>query len=223
MPELSVYQWVIFTAFTAHLIPMCLGMVQYKKLPPELKVLFWWSVSSFVLDGISSLLWINSVSNLFLGHIHTVVEVTFLVNVYRIWFKGQFFNRLMMVVVLGFAVLAILNTAFLQAFETNSTYTKLLESIVFISLALYYFYQLARKMTVSRPEKEPMFWLSTAALIYFSGSFFIFAYANFIMVYSVEFAVRIWFLHAVFFILFNLLIGIAFWTVLKNYRLPGYS
>lgn len=174
-------------------------------------------MGSFLLDGYSSLLWLEHHSNLFLGHLHTVLEFAFLLNTYRLYFAKNKTTAWIWWTGIGlFGILAFANILLLQDLWMYNTYIKILESLVFIGLALAYYFQLAREMKVLQLEKEPMFWISTASIIYFSGSFFIHMYSNYMLYYSVYLGIKIWFIHAIFFILFHLLVSMAFWTNRKK-------
>jgi len=187
--------------------------MHYSRLTPLLRSILVWAICSFMLDGLSSFLWLQSKSNLFLGHLHTVVEFALLLNAYRLYFSKPGSKQWAWWLVVGvFALMAFANVLFLQDLWMYNTYIKIIESLVFISLALWYYFQLAREMKVARLEREPMFWLSTAIIIYFSGSFFIHTYSNYMLFYSLNLGVRIWFIHAIFFILFNMLVSMAYWT-----------
>jgi len=216
MPQLSFYQWFIFATFTVNIIPVCIGGFGYKKLSPALRYIFFLALGSFVLDAIGRTLWINSRSNLFIGHFHTLVEFLLLANAFRIALNGFVSNKVMQFIMLGFAILAVLNTIFVQTLEFNNSYIKLFESLLFISFSLLYFYRLGKEMKIANLEMDPMFWISTGVLIYFAGSFFIFLYANFILLYTQELGIRIWFVHAIFFLLFGLLNSIGLWISQKK-------
>lgn len=213
---LPLHQLVIFATFLVNLLPLSVGGIRFKKLSHQQKNMLLLVVLWFVLDGIGRILWINAMSNLFLGHAHTLLEFLLLTRVFYLSLNDFVHRKLFPFIAIAFTVLAIANTVFVQALELNNSYIKLLESLLLISFSLLYFYRVGKEMKISRPENEPMFWISTAVLIYFSGSIFIFLNANFILLYSEGLGVRIWFIHAVFFILFSILITISFWKNQKR-------
>lgn len=213
---LPFYQLVIFATFLVNLLPLSVGAFRFKKLSYQQKNMLLLVVIWFVLDGIGRILWINATSNLFLGHAHTLLEFLLLTRVFYLSLGSFAPRRFFPIVGLSFTLLAVANTIFVQALDLNNSYIKLLESLLLISFSLMYFFKVGKEMKISRPENEPMFWISTAVLIYFSGSIFIFLNANFILLYSEDLGIRIWFIHAVFFILFSILITISFWKNQKR-------
>lgn len=213
---LPFYHMVIFATFLVNLLPLSVGGFRFKRLSHQQKNMLLLVALWFVLDGIGRFLWINAISNLFLGHLHTLLEFLLLTRVFYLSLKDFINPKIFLFIAISFSILAVVNTIFVQALDLNNSYIKLLESLLLISFSLLYFYRVGKEMKVSRPENEPMFWISTAVLIYFSGSIFIFLNANFILLYSEDLGVRIWFIHAVFFILFSILITISFWKNQKK-------
>ena len=113
------------------------------------------------------------------------------------------------------------NDIFLGTFRTNNSNIKIVESGLLITFALLFLLRLAREMQVKRLERHAMFWVNCAVLIYFSSTLFIFTYSNYLLLYSKELGIRIWFIHAIFFILFHLTLSISLWIAPRNSNLPG--
>lgn len=218
---ISSLQWVILGAFLATLMPITIGIIKYRALSLELRSIFWFCVMVFIMDGIGRILWLSSISNLFLGHIHTIAEFLLLANAYRIALRGFVKPLLIPAIMVLFTLLAVCNTLFLQGFKFNNSNIKIIESVLLIAFTLVFFYKLGRDLIVARLEKYPMFWVNCAVLVYFSSSLFIFLYSNYILLYSKQLGIRAWFVHALFFILFNAILSLSLWIVPKNSSLRG--
>jgi hypothetical protein len=173
------------------------------------------------LDGISRVFWWYSIPNLFLGHVSTVSELLFLAAIYRISLKGFVRPWLISSCMVVFTAMAIVNSLFLQGFEFNNSNIKIIESGLVLTFVLLFFLKLAREMQVKRLERYTMFWVSCAVLIYFSSTLFIFIYSNYVLLYSQELGIYIWFIHAIFLILFHLALCVSLWIVPRNSNLPG--
>ncbi len=217
----SFQQWVILGAFFTTLLPVAAGIRNYRSLTPELKLLFWFCVSSFLLDGVSRIYWLYKIPNLFLGHVSTLAEFLFLASIYRIILKSFLPRWLMPLLIAVFTVLAIVNTVFLQSFQYNNSNIKIIESLLLITFALLFLLRLTREMKVRRLERYSLFWVNCAILLFFSSTLFIFIYSNYILLYSRELGIRIWFIHAIFFILFQIILSISLWIGPRNSNLPG--
>lgn len=216
LDEIGITQWVILGAFLTTLLPIAAGWRRYKTLSPALRSILWFCCIGFVLDGISRALWLMKTQNLVLGHLNTIVEFLLLANAYRLAFDGFIPQRRISFTMGVFLGLALANTLFLQSVEQNNTYIKIVEALVLIGFSLAYFYKLAKEMKVLHLERHPFFWVNTAVLIYFSSNLFVFIYSNYLLLYSQQLGIRIWFIHALFFILFNTILTLALWTTPKN-------
>ena len=110
-----------------------------------------------------------------------------------------------------FTVVSVLNTLFVQHLTTNNSYAKALEYVLIIGLIITYFYKLSKDISVLHLEQDSFFWFNSGALIYYSGSLFIFLYSNYILKYSVDLGMRLWFVHALFFMVYNVCLTISLW------------
>lgn len=214
-------QWVILGAFLVILIPIAVGFSRYKKLSVIQQRILLFCVIAFCLDGIGRIFWIFSIPNLFLGHLSTIAEFLLLANVYRFALWGFIKPKVISTIMILFTALAVINTLFLQGFKFNNSNIKIIESAVLIILTLIFFYKLAREMMVKRLEEYPMFWINSAVLIYFSSSLFVFLYSNFLLLYSKQLGIQIWFIHALFFILFYIILAFSLWIVPPNSNSHG--
>lgn len=218
---LSLQQWVILGAFLTTLLPIAAGFRSYRYLSRELRLLFWFCVSSFLLDAVSRIFWILSLPNLFIGHVSTLSEFLFLAGIYRIALRGFIARWIVPVIMIGFSALAVINTLFLQSYKFNNSNIKILESFLLIIFSLLFLVKLIHEMKVIRLEKYPMFWVNCAVLIFYSSTLFIFIYSNYLLLYSKELAIHIWFIHAVFFILFYIVLFLSLWITPRSSNLPG--
>lgn len=86
---------------------------------------------------------------------------------------------------IGFLIVSVGNMAWV-GLSNFPTIPVGLYSLTGISLAIGYFLNLLNKVEIEYLEKEPMFWISTGVLIYFSGNFLVWIGYNFLN-YDVDF------------------------------------
>lgn len=219
--QYTTIQWVIFYAFLSALFPICVGLFRLKRMEKSLYSIFWLCVVTFLLESVGTILWLTKTSNLWLGHIHTIVEFTLLANAFRVALRGFIKPYIIPAIITLFTLLAISNTLFLQGFKFNNSNIKIIEAILLIAFALVFFYKIERDLIVIRLEKHSMFWVSCAVLVYFSSSIFIFLYSNYLLLYSQELGIQLWFIHALFFILFNIMLAVSLWIIPRSLNLHG--
>lgn len=197
--------------FFVILVPLTIGLLGFKRLRPEAKSVFWLVAFSFATDAYSRALWIFQEPNLFISHFSSIIEFAIICwafsLVLREWIGLKFFYALVLV----FALTSIANSVFIQPIHTNNSYAKALEYSLIIILSILYFFKLSKDVSVLKLERDSFFWFNAGALIYYSGSLFIFLYSNYILKYSVDLGMRIWFVHALFYLVYNICLSVSLW------------
>ncbi|MDY8135173.1 hypothetical protein [Aquimarina sp. 2201CG5-10] len=192
--------------------PLILSIFRYKFLIDQQKKLLFLICITIIVEIVSWILWYQKMNNLPLYHFYTIIEFLLIVNIYKTvlskTFPKWFFNFLS----IGFSVFAIVNILFLQNLNTfNSNATTLL-SILVIFFSLSYFYTLLKEVRYSALETNPMFWINSGFLIYFSSNLILFFINNNLFKGSTEASYLVWGLHAIVNIVLTLFYTIALWV-----------
>lgn len=216
LEDYSAPQLFLLFTFTTALIPVGVGLLVWKRLKERYRSIFFLALATLVVDGLASFLWLNKTNNLFLTHIHTLAEFLLIANVYRLNFKGFLKTNIVFWTMVGFVCLSLLNTFFIQGIMINNSYMMVVESLVLITLALVNFYQFSHELKIERLGHDPMFWFSSGVLIYFSSNIFIFIFSNYVLTYSKELDIRMWAIHSVFYIFFEIICAITLWLGRKK-------
>lgn len=152
-----------------------------------------------------------SINNMLIFHIYTFVELLLLGLIYQKELKStirpNFFRSLIML----FFIFAVFNSLFIETIFQFNAKARAVSSLLIIFFALSYFYQLLKEVKIKKLEREPMFWLSIGLLIYFSSSFFIFIFSNYIAP-SVKLSFTFWGIHALLNISLMIFYTIALWV-----------
>lgn len=91
---------------------------------------------------------------------------------YKQHIKSKKIGRLLLLTVVFFITFTLTNVFFIQGVGSNNSYTLSLRAVICICMSLIYFYVLIKELPAERITRLPMFWINTAVLIYFSGTFF---------------------------------------------------
>lgn len=208
----STGQIIIFFTFLGTLIPVCIGLLHYRKLRPSAKNIVWLVFVSFVFDIAGRILWWNKIPNLFVGNVYAIVEFAIISFIYKFEFKN-FIPQYWLEAVVGISLIFFLYNLFWgQGFFFNNTLSKTVESVLLILFSLLYFHKTIKELQIAQLEATPMFWFNSGVLLYFSGSLFIFIFSNYLLIYSQELGIQIWAIHAFFMMLFYFTISIALWV-----------
>ncbi len=205
----------LISSFIA-VIPLLLAIFNLKKLSKIQTKLVYILVIVLVVESISSILWNQKINNLPLYHFYTVIEFLLIINIFMTALSGVFSKLFFLIVSIVFIVFAIVNTLFFQDLYTfNSNATSVL-GILVIFFALSYFYALLKEMKYNALETNPMFWISSGFLIYFSSNLILFYINNSLFKGSTEASYLVWGLHAIINIVLTIFYTIAIWVKPKE-------
>lgn len=150
--------------------------------------------------------------NLHILHVYTILEFNTIALFYFAFF-GYFYPRTLVPgLMIGFTVLAILNSLFLQSLSGYNTYARGLEAVLIIGFSVMAYYKMLNELSTKRLDRNPFFWINTGFLLYFAGSLFFLILSNALLVKSDRTLILTVFgLHAMLMVAMHLLIGIGLW------------
>lgn len=196
------------------LIPVLVGMLFYVFLyDREEKVMLFFLVSvGAIVEFFSIFILFMEVynSNLALLHGYTILEFYLLVSLFSCKTIAIISKKWRNLLTGGF-VLCALGNIYINGINQFNTDIRAIESIVLIALSLLFFYNVLKNLKVESLEREPMFWISAAILIYFSGNLITFILSNYALS-STDMSYTLWAIHAFLNILKNLLFAVALWV-----------
>jgi len=158
------------------LIPIILFITRYKNAKPEAKVLFYFLITSSLINISAIIISRFHKTNLPLLHLFTIVEAIFLLLYFRLILKGHLIKKIIFYLIVIFPILCILNFSFLQSIYSFNTYTRPLEAILITFLCLMYLY---KSDLTAHWLQQPNNWFNLGILIYFPVAFVIFVSSNY--------------------------------------------
>lgn len=163
------------------LLPVLVGAIYFYRLTFPFRVFFWYSILCAFTELIAALYAEYFENNMPLLHIFTVIEFLVLSTVYLLFMYKRIIARriiagLMMIFILG----AILDAAYINGTSKFNSISHSLESFILVGYALFYYGITFKEMKPLIIWKDPMFWVSTGILVYFSLNMFFFLLFNLI-------------------------------------------
>ncbi len=201
---MSVEQFIMQFS-TVPLAGACaVGLVRYRRLETTRRYLVWLSWLALLVTGVAAWFASHHRPNLFLAPIDTAIELTLLGLMYRRALEPLAVARY---VPPGIG-LFLLGTALSYSPRLDtvqfSPVQHFIESIAIMGLALYYLRQLLQPPVTMAPlEREPMFWVSAGALLYFAGNSLIFLTSNLTLAHSRAMSMSVWAVHALLYSFLN--------------------
>lgn len=202
--------------FFTTLLPFTIGLLGFKRLRATSRIIFWLVAFSFITDAYGRVLWLLKLDNLFLFHFGPPVEFFIISLAFAKALKGFVNARIILAIAVAFALASVLNTLFLQPLHTNNSNAKALESVLIMGYTIMYFFKLSKEASILRLEQDSFFWFNSGALMHYAGTLFIVLYSDHILKYSVDLGMRIWFVYAIFLLVYNICLSISLWVGRKK-------
>ena len=190
------------------LLPIFFAILRYRSLTPAAKAILLYLCFSALLYCVT--LYIGRVlhkNNLPVFHIGTLLEFLLLAEVYK---KLLPYKKAIIAIQLFFIAACIVNSLFFQSIYIFNSYTRSLEAILLMLLAINYFAKLFTELSSVRLIELPSFWYNTGIFLYFSGAFMLFIFSNYIVVGSFKNYSIIFGIHAALILLMYLLFTLGF-------------
>jgi hypothetical protein len=199
------------------LAPIITSSVNFRFLNKAFKLLFFYLITSLVVNITTAVLSYHHIPNLIFFHLYTPVEAIFLFLFFQPLIADHRILKITRLLLVAFPLYCIFNFIFLQDRTVFNTYTHPVEAILFIALCLYFFWeQSARQDTEVRWGDTPSNWIISGYLLYFSSTFFLYLFSNVLITnYGREANLFIWNIHGGIILITNLLLTIAFYKCRK--------
>lgn len=199
------------------LIPIFFGLINFKQLCDGSKLLFYYLLSSGLINLAAILLVRFGVkNNLPLLHLYTIVEAVLILSYIRTLFDDDRIKKIILYTTILFPLLCIVNFSFIQSIFTFNTYTRPLEAILITFFCMLYLY---KNGVTENWLKKPYSWFNMGILIYFPVACIIFILSNYMVFVGKNKILNsmIWDIHAALSMLMYLLWAKGF-SLFKNDR-----
>ena len=153
-----------------------------------------------------------------IGSIYIILLVVIIGLIYNHATAGKYRNQFLIISVV-FTVFAVCNLLFFQKSQINS-YSKLIGSFIIIVYCVFYFYKLMKELPTVHLQRLPMFWFNSAFLLFHAGTFFLFAFTNYLVHVMNNDLLTYWSFHNVLLIIQQLIVLVGVWYSFKNLHPP---
>lgn len=208
-----IYTYIGYLSVFATFSTLIVAIIRNNTLTKEMRVLFLYVLVAAFVEILSSTFTKLNIKNLYLINLFTVVECTMLGLFYLKIFTTKKYSIIIYVLLFCFYGVFVYDFIFLHGFNRMNILSIIVESFILIGFSLFYFYELAKKMEYVSILANPLFWVNSSILIYFSGNLFLFIFSNYILNHSYN---RLWNIHDILNIIYNTLLIIAIWKTTKK-------
>lgn len=201
---------IIETAPLSLLFPLLLSIIFFKRQLKHIQVICVFVIGASCTEILLTSYWLHKENNLFLLHIYTVFELEIVSLFYFMILKGNYIRVVILLLMLSFLIFSFIDAYYLDGLRYFNTYARSIEGIIIMSYAIYFLYNQLGQQKAVLSRKDPLLLINIAFLLYFSISFFLFLYSNYIMKETFKTHV-VWMMHALALWIYYTTIGIALW------------
>lgn len=176
-----------YKIYTAYFVPICvlipviIFIPKYKIADTAYKILFGYLIISACINAAGIEIGLKHQSNLWLFHVDTVAESVLLLFFFRKLSNTTSFKKIITIILFLFPLACIVNLLLFQAGSKINTYPRAAESILFILLTIQYWLQHSYETETMEWLQYPVNWILSGILLYFSSSFCLFVFSNFLL------------------------------------------
>lgn len=189
-------------------VPLICGIKFYSKLNKPFKWFVWFFLLCVFVEFGASLLKYLLGNNMLLLHIFTPIEFCIYTFVFSCFFKVNKVWHITLNII--FLVIAGVDALLINSFTKFNSLSHTFESLILISIALYFYYFNIKNNEYQLVFRQPMFWFTNAVLIYFCVNYFMFIMMNKFAINNKELGLLANYIHAFTNLLVNLLFAKAF-------------
>ncbi|MGM0621568.1 MAG: hypothetical protein ACQETJ_11030 [Bacteroidota bacterium] len=165
------------------------GLYSFRGLNKSLKILFIFTGLAFVTEISGSALIAAGIKNTIPGlHFYIILEFFLWALFYKSVLHPFFHKKIIIAIIILFESYAIINLLFIQDLFTMPNLVRSVEGLLLVLFSILLFSKFMVESKHPEIQKEPIIWINTAVLIYFSGNFFFNILFNLILENSREFS-----------------------------------
>lgn len=207
----SLYFLLISLSLSIY-IAMIIGVFTFKKLSRDLRIIFYYSITSSIIGSLMTYLSLININNTVYYNSFSILEFAFLS--FALWIN-QKHNIYKWIGIIGGIILIILFTiSFLEKSLIYNNTLRLAEASLLIILAIIYLVRIFGDSFLSI-AKDPFKYVMVGIFTYFSSSILILSAGNQTQLFTPQQLIILFNINAIFYTLMVLLISISF---IKCYR-----
>lgn len=194
------------------ILPLIVGLLSIRRLQTIQRYILALVIFSILVELAATLIGrLLHLRNLPLLHVFSAVQFTLLWLIFAKRLIPPFSKKFFSWVLIAFWAFAIISAIWIDGIFNFNAHARSFGAILIIFFCLSYFYQRLIKLDLENLEADPLFWIVTGSLIYYSGSLILFIISNYFLA-DQAMSFSMWGVHGIFNTLNNLFFMIALWV-----------
>lgn len=200
--------YISYVVPIAVLLPLVIAGHKFSLLASPLRIVVYYLVLSATVNFSAIILAESGHNNLPLLHLFTLTEGELLLFFYMKC-PGRLPKRFFIILMTGFALFCVCNSFFIQDIFGFNTYARFAEALMIVSCTLYSFYITLDTKDAAPWPNNPLFWINSGLLLYFSSSLFLFFFSE-VLRSNRSLNIIAWVIHATMVLVMYILFSFAF-------------
>jgi hypothetical protein len=207
----GIFYWINQFNSLTNFAAFFIGIALYRKFPREIKTIFYFVAFGVLTETFARLFMHFVMKNVMpIGHFYFPIAFL-LAGWFYIQILNGFIKPLYMAIIIGlFVVYSVINSTFIQSLFEYASLVGSIGSMLIFMFSIAFFIKVMVEAKIMKLASEPLIWINTAFLIYYTFNFFYYSLYNLRMIASPEvtqIAIRFF---SVMNLLFYFIICIAF-------------
>jgi hypothetical protein len=197
-----------------NLIAFIVGLIYYKYFSKEIKIVFLFvtfGVFTEIFSKIYQHFWMQNTGPI--GHFYFSVAFFIMGMFFLVTLKDFIKPVYILIPIILFEIFSLINVIFIQDLFEFPSLTGSIGAMILFLFSVAFFTKVMTEAKILKLSEEPLIWINTAVLIYYTGNFIFYALLNYAYSYSREFALLTGKFFSYVNLLFYLLITIGFYKV----------
>lgn len=211
---LNKYIWITI------LIPLTIGIIRYHHFGKGIKFFFWFVVTGTIteISNYTSIYFLHLKNTMPIGHLYITVSFFFVAVFYLHELKGFIRKQILIPVIALFELFSIINMFLIQSPYSFPSISGASGALILIIASILLFSKIMIEGKIKKLAEEPIIWINSAVLIYYSSNFFYYILFNVILGFSRDFSVSTTTIFSLIYGVFNLIIAVGFWKSKQKRR-----
>lgn len=176
----NIHPWVREISTYSSLIPIIVGLFLFRKQKTiQFQLLFLFAAVGMLTEAVALITFLlGTKNNLWLGHIYTLASFGIMASIYYFSFDKVLIKRVIIASIVAMIVISSYDAFVLDGLTKVNSISRIFANASLILMAIGYFYKTANSAKVIYLERDPLFLLSCAILIYYAGTSMSYALLN---------------------------------------------
>lgn len=204
--------WLLdFISTNISALPFLVALIYFKKIKAYLIPVFVLIIVNVSVEVLINIyIEIGRNANVVL-HVFTIVEFCLLSCFFALFFKKYFSPIIIYSLIPLFCILSYVDYK-INGLNSTDNFSLSVESFILVVYTLFFFYYVLKNLIFDDLLAQPVFWICTAVLFYFSGNFVLFVFGNYMARVDLnKYIILRAIIHTFFNVLYNVFLSLGFW------------